>query len=295
MCMKENTIKEILNHFPDSETLVFFMVDTIRESIYGLNGETIDFCESRSERKFWYNNIIDYRYLFTYAILKYYNKKYSGLRERLLGFQEDCFCEISIERESFLGKFPPTNENTINITDYLHSDSDFTNILSGSERDGAVNILKIKKILLRQSDNYNQKYNVDYKYAILLDNDIVEELDYDDSYVEMCSDKLSFTSSLNFLQSEFVNTFGVVSFCRTNNGYVYIVAEDGHFFIRGQGFIQTSKLLKAGKTPICLKSFGARVIVLMSDGTLTSNFGVEMHNIKKAWFDNNGMLKTIEL
>lgn len=272
--MKES-IKELLNHFPDGQSLVYFIVDTIKMSIYGWENEMFDFCKEQSERKFWFNNITYYPYLFTAAILRYYGKDTEMVFEN---FYDEFHKKIENEAKSFTRQYPPKEEKHLNIIDFLYSDSIFH--LSN-------NISVVKKIINEKKDCYGKE---GYIYVTYKEGMLLEELDYNNNGGKLTSSTREETSTL-CLPDCFFNVDGVISFAKTETGYIYIVVKDGKHHLRCQGFNQLSRIVRVGKQPVYVKALGNRVMVLMSDGTLTSNFGIEDENVLMAWFNENGEVK----
>lgn len=303
-------IQNILDHFPHNICFIYYIIDSIfdgngGEGCFAVENYEIDFCRDKKEKEFWKNNIKDFRYLFTAAILKYYSKKYKELQRRLDRFEEKYYGEILNESDLFFKKYRRKNLKILNITDFLYTEPDFSKTNNNITEVTDIEIDKnseihIEKRTLDKSTHKNMKgktesYGVDYEYVTTLKGQTIEHFKYDRiPGLTMVSRSMRYTSDVHFSQTDcYFDLKDVVSIAATNDGFVYIIREGENYLIKGQGFFQTSRLIRQGKTPICVKASGNRVVVLMSDGTLTSNFDDEKSGIREAWFDN-GKLNVIE-
>ena len=285
----EAKINKILIKFPDEISFVYFVVDSIKESVYGWDDEMFDFCKEESERAFWFDNVSVYPYLFTVAILRYYGISYSEPQSWCEKVYKKFHKRINEEGTDFSSKYPPKGKETVNIIDFLYSEPIFNLQNSYFER------ITVKKECVI-GNKYDTEYGVGYKYVTYKRGKFIEELDYkkeSENDARLNSDlATNFTSRLCLQQvGNFFDVDDVLSFAKTKTGFVYIVVKEGKHFLRGQGFHQLSRLIRVGKQPIYVKSYGNRVIVLMSDGTVTSNFYFEAEHALKAWFNNDGKVE----
>ena len=305
----EDLKKKIVKRFPHNICFVHYLVDSILDGndgdgCFNIEGEEFAFCKDPSEKLFWKQNIITYRFLFTAAMLKYYSKIHSQLQDNYEAFVKRYYGIIANESKLFFQNFLPQHKNYDNIVDFLYTEPDFAltrqfdfdhNSTIVSERAKDI-ICIVKKSLSSRVDNQEkakeEKYGSDYIYVSVV-NGSYEELGYDTiNDGTMHSYSMMYTSMLSFSSDYYIDIKNVISFAKTDNGYVYIVKEGNNNYLRGQGFSQISRLLRNNKQPVIVKAYGSRVVVLMSDGTLTSNFCESISGIRRVWFDDSGNIKT---
>lgn len=288
-----NRIKEILSHFPDLHSLVYYVVDTVMEEQYEWGGEVFDFCKEESEKFFWKNNILNFPHLFTAAILKYEGDK-NGCRtaqKTCLDFLKLFHQEISEEGLSFSIHNSNNKRNTVNITDFLYSKPEFNLKNKDSQ------LIQIHKEPVEGKNHIEDGgYGIGYQYSTYKNGKQLEVVKYNieqDGDAKLYSNKGWYTSKLKLEHSDmFFDVKDVLSFAKSCDGYVYVIMKDNKYYLGSQGFGQLSRLIRPHKQPVYVKAHGAKVIALMNDGTLTSNFGIEQHHVLKAWFNEEGVLKT---
>lgn len=306
--MEDNLLK-ILKHFPHNICFVYYLVDSILDGDNGhgcfrIENEVFDLCKAPEEQTFWKENIRDYKFLFTAAMLKYYSYKYAQLQDNYESFIAKYYGRIANESKRFFSTFSPPNKKHPNIIDFLYSESDFaltrlfdndnSNSAANDSHNGDISIIK-KKLSSRVDDKDGEKkqiYGKDYIYVSMIGGKY-EELKYDSIRgATLCSFGMIYTSRLCFDSDCFIDKNNVISFASTDKGFVYIVKDGKNHFLRSQGFMQIARLIRKDKKPIIVKAYGLRVAVLMSDGTLTSNCNGDISGVRNMWFDENGDIKT---
>lgn len=308
----EDRIQNILKRFPHNICFVHYLVDSI---IDGNNGDgcffvddiELAFCHNPSEKVFWKQHLLSYRFLFTAALLKFYSNKYVQLQDNYENFVGKYYGKIANESKLFFKEFSPQKTNEIKLVDFLYSEPDFALTLQFNFDDNSsvINDVSSYRISIIKKNNSprvdNQEgakeelYGKDYIYVASA-NGKNEELRYNDiADCKLLSYSMMYTSRLVFATDNFINLKNVISFAKTDKGFIYIIKEGDNNYLRSQGFQQTSRLIKRAKQPIMVKAFSSRVVVLMSDGTLTSNFGKELKGVRKVSFDENGNIKTENL
>lgn len=307
----EERLQKVFEHFPHNICLVYYLVDSIIDGndgkgCFSIGDIDIEFCKEVDEKVFWRKNITDYGFLFSAAVLKYYSKQSTLMQDKYESFISKYFGRIVNESRIFFNSNVPLNKKYLNITDFLYSEPDFalTRQLETDSKEnfveGSNGIISIRKIHLKEHSDLaigkTEEYGKDYIYMSYIDGNAIEKLQYDlIPNGKLSSHSILYASKLTVLSNAYIDIGDVISFASTEHGFVYIVTDGEKNHIRSQGFYQVSRLMRLNKTPLIVKSFGNRVAVLMSDGTLTSNFGEEKVKIKKMWFNENGELKTIEI
>lgn len=305
----EDKLQKILKHFPHNICFVYYLVDSILDGDNGdgcfrIEDDVFDLCKAPEEQTFWKDNIRDYKFLFTAAMLKCYSYKYALLQDNYESFIAKYYGRIANESKRFFSSFKPQNKKHSNIIDFLYSESDFAltrlfdndnlNSAANDSHNGDINIIK-KKLSSRVDDKDGEKeqmYGKDYIY-VSMNGGNYEELKYDTIRgATLRSFGMVYASRLCFDSDCFIDKKNVISFAKTNNGYIYIVKEGKNHYLRSQGFMQIARLIRKNKKPIIVKAYGSCVAVLMSDGTLTSNFGDDLSGVRYMWFDENGDIKT---
>lgn len=307
----EERLQKVFKHFPHNICLVYYLVDSIIDGndgkgCFSIGDIDIAFCKEVDEQIFWRENIKDYRFLFSAAILKYFSKQSTLMQDKYESFISKYFGRIANESKLFFSSNKPLNKKCLNITDFLYSEPDFalTRQLETDTKnlfvEGLNGIISIRKIHLKEHSDLatgeTEEYGKDYIYVSTIDGNSIEELKYDQiPKGKLSSHSIMYASKLTIQLDSFSDIGDVISFALTDTGFVYIVTDGKKNYIRSQGFCQTSRLIRFNKTPIIVKAYENRVAVLMSDGTLTSNFGEEKNKIKKMWFTEGGELKTISI
>ena len=305
---KDIKIEKILKHFPHNICFVYFLVDSILDGengqgCFSLEGNEFVFCKDEKEREFWRQNIRDYKFLFTAAMLKYYSNIFTKLQEYYDSFVAKYYGEIADERKLFFNNFIPLKKDSINITDYIFSEPDFAltqtfdfdneKTIKNGNSSSKIVIIK-KELTTKTNDQIKAKeeiYGRDYIYVSSANNK-TEDLQYNSIPGKLQSTSMKYTSRLILSSEIFIDVKNVISFAKTDKGYVYIVKEGKFNYLRSQGFSQTARLIRTNAQPIIVKANGPRVAVLFSDGTLTSNFCNDIPSIRKMWFDKDGNLMT---
>lgn len=305
----EDRIRKIVKRFPHNICFVHYIVDSIIDGNEGdgcfcIESEEFAFCKDPSEKDFWKQNIVTYRFLFTAAMLKYYSNIYPQLQDNYEAFVKRYYGKIANESKHFFYNFSPQHKNNDNIIDFLYTEPDFalTRQFDFNQNNTIVlekvkdEICIVKKSISSRVDNQEEakeeKYGIDYIYVSVVDGSC-EELEYDKiTDGTMHSYSMMYTSMLSISSDSYIDIKNVISFAKTDKGYVYIVKEGNNNYLRGQGFSQLSRLLRNNKQPVIVKAYGSRVVVLMSDGTLTTNFCESMFGIRSVWFDDSGNIKT---
>ena len=307
----EERLQKVFEHFPHNICLVYYLVDSIIDGndgkgCFSIGDIDIAFCKEVDEKDFWRKNVTEYSFLFSAAILKYYSKQSTLMQDKYESFISKYFGRIANESKTFFSSNKPLNKKFLNIRDFLYSEPDFalTQQLGTDTKNGFVegskDTISIRKIHLKEHSDLatgeTEEYGKDYIYVSTIDGNSIEELQYDQiPKGKLSSHSIMYASKLTIQLDNFTDIGDVISFALTEHGFIYIVTDGKKNYIRSQGFCQTSRLIRLNKTPIIVKAYENRVAVLMSDGTLTSNFGDVKFKIKKMWFTDNGELKTLSI
>ena len=286
-------IEEILTRFPDEQCLVYYVIDSITEKDFSLGDYAIEFCKEAEEQQFWHDNICYYPHLFTAAILKYESEKdRSGKVRKWFDTFSNIFHQVITEEgTTFSDQYSWTKKKSLNIVNYLYSKPEFN--LKNKES----GLIEIHKDPVNGKNSVEKgDYAVGYLYATYKNGKRIEVLNYvfeQNEKVTLRSDRGIYTSKLSFGQScNYFDVDNVLSVAKTKEGFVYIIIKDDKYYLRGQGINHLSRLVRAGKQPVYVKAFGNKIIVLMNDGTLISNFGFEEQNVLKAMFNEKGEVIT---
>ena len=205
--------------------------------------------------------------------------------EKVLDKEKDVFFKLNNE----------VNKTYLNIRDYIFNKSDFA--LVNSDTISSQNDIILKKTIKKKDKEQPtaiQTYREDYVYT-LYNGKLSEDLEYDIEGIERFYSQGTYASVVQFTSPEFRRINNVISIARINKGYIYIVEEKNINYLRAQGYDGVFKLIRKGKKPIMVKALGDKVGVLMSDGTVTTNFSEDLEGIFSFNFGADGRFSEIKL
>ena len=298
----EKVLYELLNRIPNLKLFVMYLIDKIKDGNNGkgdftIGSSTIDFCIEIDEQDYWHDNILTYPFLFSASILKYYSEKTndSFLNEKYLLFINSFEKVLDKEKDVFFKLNNEVNKTYLNIRDYIFNKSDFALVNSNTISSQNDRILK-KSIKKKEKEQPTaiQTYREDYVYT-LYNGKLSEDLEYDIEGIERFYSQGTYASVVQFTSPEFRRINNVISIARINKGYIYIVEEKNTNYLRAQGYNGVFKLIRKGKKPIMVKALGDKVAVLMSDGTVTTNFSEDLEGIFSFNFGADGRFSEIKL